>query len=201
MPADAEGPVPSSSIESTAILVARIRAGDAAAREILFARHLPQLRRIAHGRVPRCMRGQMDTEDLAQAALERALRHLHRFEHRRDGAFLAYLRSIVINLARDAARRAAHRPAADSLPSDVPCHHPTPLEVELGAEVIDAYEAALGELPPRRRRAVVLRVEFGLGYQEIAAAMGLVSANAARLLTGRALLDLGARMRARGIEP
>lgn len=185
--------------ETTAVLLERIRSGDARAREQLFARYLPLIRRVAHGRVPECVRGQIDTDDLVQSAFQRALSHIDRFEPRREGAFLAYLRRIVLNQIRDAARRAHHRPPAGALPNDVPCTHATTLQQAIGREALEAYEAELMQLAPRRRRAVILRLEFHLSFTEIAEALDLPSATAARLVVGRAIDHLAKRIRARGI--
>ncbi len=200
MPADPPDPVTSERpAETTAVLLVRIRSGDPTAANRLFARYLPLLRRVAHGRVPRSMRGQIDTDDLVQASFQRALRHLHRFEARREGAFLAYLRRILLNQVRDAARRGARQPVAGTVPSDVPCAHPTPLEEHIRKESLEAYEAALAELSPRRHRAVILRLEFGMGYAAIAEALDLPSPVAARLVVSRAIRRLGERIRERSV--
>src|SRR5262245_31483701 len=88
-------------VESTAVLVDRIRHGDEAALERLFERYLPLLQRWAHGRLPARARGTADTDDLVQVTLMRALKRIEVFEVRREGAFLAYLRSILLNAVRE----------------------------------------------------------------------------------------------------
>src|SRR5262245_12569360 len=93
--------------ENTAVLLEGVRRGDAAARERLFARYLPVLRRWAHQRLPQDARGLRDTDDLVQDTLLSALRRVNDFEHRGEGAFLAYLRQILMNSVRDGVRRAA----------------------------------------------------------------------------------------------
>src|SRR5262245_66348163 len=94
-------------LESTAALLALVRGGDAVARERLCARYLPMLTAWAHGRLPGHARALTDTDDLAQVVLMRALASIDRFEPRREGAFVAYLRRALLNAVRDEVRRAA----------------------------------------------------------------------------------------------
>src|SRR5512140_2869820 len=100
---------------STARLLRLVREGDARARETLCARYLKSLRPFAHGRVPRYARDLLDTDDLVQVTVVRALSHIERFEPRREGAFLAYLRQILLNQVRDEARRVARKPERGAL--------------------------------------------------------------------------------------
>jgi RNA polymerase sigma-70 factor (ECF subfamily) len=177
---------------STADLLARARSGDTLAREDLLRRYLPLLRTWAHGRLPDGARGAGDTDDLVQVTLLRALDHLQAFEPRREGAFLAYLRSILLNALRDQVRRSHYGPGrAGPLPLELPDQRPSILEETIGRETIERYEAALVQLTPLQREAVILRVEFGFSHQEIAGAIGCPSANAARMQVTRGLVRLG----------
>src|SRR5690606_6265763 len=87
--------------QSTATLLARVRAGDAAAREQLCAQYLPLLMRWAHGRLPAAARDLAETADLVQMTLIKALGRIDEFESRHEGAFLAYLRSALLNALRN----------------------------------------------------------------------------------------------------
>jgi RNA polymerase sigma-70 factor (ECF subfamily) len=60
----------------------------------------------------------------------------------------------------------------------------------VGAETMIAYEAALATLSERQQEAVILRVEFGYSYAEIAEATESVSPNAARMMITRSLARL-----------
>ena len=60
---------------------------------------------------------------------------------------------------------------------------------------MEHYEKALLDLPADAQEALMMRLEMGCSYDEIAAALGRPSANAARLLTSRALLRLVERLR------
>ncbi len=180
---------------STAALLARIRTGDDRAREKLAGRYLAALRRWAHGRLPHAARDLVDTDDLVQSTLYRALSHLQDFEDRGEGAFLAYLRQILLNQIRDEARRSRRRPAHDELPDNLTSDGPSPLEALIGREKLELYEQGLARLNPSQREAVVLRLELGLRYREIADALDLPSGNAARMLVARGLVHLADDMR------
>jgi RNA polymerase sigma-70 factor (ECF subfamily) len=175
-------------MESTAGLLDRAKRGDAEARDRLASRFLPRLRRWAHGRLPPQARGPLDTDDLVQVTLVRALDHVESFEARGEGAFLAYLRRILLNAVRDELRRPA--PAAHRAPEDLPDPGPALVEQAMGRQVMERYEEALGALDERQREAVILRIEFGYSHEEVAEALGAPSANAARMIVTRALVRL-----------
>lgn len=180
-----------STAESTTVLLGQVRDGDAAAREELARRFLPRLRRWAHGRLPQYARDMNDTDDLVQISLLRALDHVKEFEPQHEGAFLAYLRRIVLNAVRDELRRTARQPVRTDLWESTPQPGPSLVEQAIGREVVEAYEAALAILTEEQREAVIMRIEFGYTYPEIAEALGKPSANAVRMVVSRALLRLG----------
>ena len=64
----------------------------------------------------------------------------------------------------------------------------------MGAEMLERYEQALMAQNEAARQAIILRVEFGYSYPEIAAAMDYASANAARMAVSRALHRLAERL-------
>lgn len=175
-------------LESTADLLHLVRAGDGAARERLVARYLPLLRRWAHGRLPSHARDLAETDDLVQITLIRALDHVEGFEPRHEGAFLAYLRRILLNSIRDEVRRVSRRPVREPLTDSLA--DPALVSEMVGADTLVAYEAALATIPEEHQQAVILRVEFGYSYEEVAQAIGSPSANAARMTVTRALARL-----------
>ena len=182
------------SLESTANLLERVRGGDDAARERLFVRVLPALTRWAHRRLPAGARDLAETDDLVQVTLTRALARLDSFESRGEGAFLAYLRQILLNLVRDEIGRARTRPARASLDETFADPGPSILERTVRRETLERYEAALAELPSEQREAVLMRLEFGYTHEQIARALGKPSANAARMTVARALLVIARTM-------
>jgi RNA polymerase sigma-70 factor, ECF subfamily len=187
-------PGTSENLESTANLLARARLGDERARDALFARYIPALKRLARGRLPYAMRDLSDTDDLVQDTLVQAFKHLETFEPRHEGSFLAYLRQIVINQIRQEIRKMARRPRRVELVDGLPDHGRTPLDDALGRETLDQYDEALSKLTDERRQAVILRIEFGYSYEEVAKALNRPTADAARMVISRALVRLAELM-------
>lgn len=183
-------------LESTAALLALIRGGDDGARNRLLSRMYKPLLRFAHGRLPARARDLTDTEDLVQVAVLRALDHIDEFDSRREGAFLAYLRRILMRLILDEVRRIRRSAEQTELSDDIATPHPSPLEDAVGSEALERYEAALTSLTEQQREAVMLRVEMGYTYIEVADAMGNVSPDAARMIVTRALVQLSKLMQA-----
>jgi RNA polymerase sigma factor (sigma-70 family) len=196
--ADAHRPTPPghADLESTAALLERLRDGEEAARERLFARVLPSLTRWAHRRLPSSARDLAETDDLVQVTVMRALARLDSFEARGEGAFLAYLRQILHNLVLDELRRARRRPGSEELDETLVDDAPTALERTVGRETLTRYESALATLRAEEREAVLLRLEFDYSHQQIADALGKPSADAARMFVARALLALARSMHA-----
>jgi len=184
----------SDAVDSTLELVERAKMGDTDALNDLFARYLPALRRWASGRLPRWTRDLMDTDDLVQETVVRAVKRMDRFESRHEGALQAYLRQAIVNRIRDEVRRARRAPVSEALDENAARAVGSPLEDAIGAEALTRYEAALGRLRPEEREAIVARVEMDGSYQDVARALGKPSADAARMAVSRALLRLAEEM-------
>lgn len=120
-------------------------------------------------------------EDLVQEAFIRLARSAHRI--RDEDRAAAYLRSIVVNLARDHNRRGLvsfrHRPPAVT---DEPSAEEYAEAGALRREVV----AALRALPRRQRDAVALRYYLDLSVPEIAGTLG-VSVNSVKTHLQRGL--------------
>jgi RNA polymerase sigma-70 factor (ECF subfamily) len=180
--------------DSTLALVERVKAGDRAALEELFERALPALRRWTSGRLPAWTRDLMDTDDLVQETVVRALGRIGEFEVRHAGALQAYLRQAVANRIRDEIRRHGRRPPDAPLGDDRPAPDGSPLEAAIGREAVERYERALARLRPEEREAIIVKVEMDCTYEEAAAALGKPSADAARMAVSRALVALAREM-------
>jgi RNA polymerase sigma-70 factor (ECF subfamily) len=180
----------SSELESTFVLIEQIRAGDKSALDRLLRRFLPLLTRWASGRLPRGARDLSDTEDLVQETIISALRHIDHIEIRGEGALQAYLRRAVLNRIRDELRRHGRRGVVETLDENVRTKEDSPLEVAIGNEALERYEAALARLNAGDREAVIARIELGQTYAEIASALGKPSTEAARMAVNRALARL-----------
>ena len=155
---------------------------------LLFREEAPSLVRLARFFVD----DRTAAEDVVQEAFIRLARSAHRIRERDRAA--AYLRSIVLNLARDHNRRGLvsmrHRPPAD----------PTPVSVE--EEVVVRAEQqqviqALRELPRRQRDCLVLRYYLELPVAGIADTLGL-SSNSVKTHLRRGLRALESRLEVTG---
>jgi RNA polymerase sigma-70 factor (ECF subfamily) len=129
-------------------------------------------------------------EDLVQEAFIRFARSSGRLRDQERAA--AYLRSIVINLARDHNRRGfvswRHRP---------PAHPDAPSAAETAEERAErlAVVEALRALPRRQRDCVTLRYFYDMPVAEIAATLGL-STNTVKTHLQRGLETLGTTLEA-----
>lgn len=181
-------------LDSTFDLVQRAKEGDRDAIDRIFARHLPALRRWASGRLPRWTRDLMDTDDLVQETVVRAVKRIESFEPRHEGALQAYLRQAIVNRIRDEVRRTVRAPVTSALDDNEADRAASPLDEAIGHQAVERYEAALARLRPEEREAIVVRVEMDGSYHEVAQALGKPSADAARMAVSRALLRLAEEM-------
>ena len=181
-------------LESTATLIRLLQDGDAQAQERLVERCLPLLRRWARGRLPSYGRDLSDTDDIVQITLMRALHNVGHFRTEHQGAFLAYLRSILLNVVRDEIRRTGRKPPTAEADERLTDSAASPLEEIVGKQTVDAYEAALAALPEDQRQAIILRVELGLSFAEVALELDIPSADAARMRVSRGLVRLAEAM-------
>ncbi len=133
-------------------------------------------------------------EDLVQESFIRLARSAHRIED--PARAPAYLRSIVLNLARDHNRRGL-----------VSLRHRSPL-VDVQAGIDDEITVrddqrrmldALRELPSRQRACLVLRYYDELGVDDIASTLG-ISRNSVKTHLQRGLAALEARLATRDEE-
>lgn len=184
----------SDGLDDTMSLLARARAGDEAALEELFARHVPYLKRWATGRLPKWARDITDTSDLVQDTVMGTFKRLDTFEPRGEGALQAYLRQAIINRIRTHIQRATRRPETVVIESGLPAEDTTPLEAAIGQQTVERYEAALERLKEEEREAIVTRVEFGFSFAEVAEVLGKPSPDAARMAVVRALMRLAEEM-------
>lgn len=180
--------------ETSTQLLERLKGGDEQARGQLIGRYFRPLCRWAHGRLPARARSMSETQDLVQDAILRVLRHLETFEPERPGALHAYLRKAVLNRILDELRAARRGPSGVELDDSLPSIQPSPYEMAVKQEDREIFEAALEELREEDRELIIARVEWGLDYDDIAAALGKPTANAARVGVRRAVLKLAGIM-------
>jgi RNA polymerase sigma-70 factor (ECF subfamily) len=163
-----------------ATLVARVRAGDAAALGEIFTAHYATLCGFAASYV--------GTAEAAEELVQELFLHLWatRTTWEVRGELRAYLFGAVRNRALNAARRwhlesKLARVTADAVVSpaaacDVPGYGRAPDATDaavLAAELEQGVREGVARLPERLRAAVHLRWRAGMSYAEIAAALGL----------------------------
>lgn len=135
-----------------------------------------------------------DTQDLVQETLLQTFNRIDVFEPAREGALQAYLRQAVMNRIRDEIRRKGRRPSRVELEDTEVDPSRSPLEEAVGMEEIDRYESALGRLRPEEREVIILRVELGHSFREVARLLEKPTAGAAQKATERALVRLAEEM-------
>jgi RNA polymerase sigma factor (sigma-70 family) len=113
-----------------------------------------------------------DAEDLTQETFIRVFRSLASYK---PGTFEGWLHRITTNLFLDMARRRS-RVRMEGLPEDtdrIIGDDPSPEQVYSETHLDPDLQAALDELPPEFRAAVVLCDVEGLSYEEIGATLGV----------------------------
>lgn len=115
---------------------------------------------------------QHDAEDLTQETFIRVFRSLASYQ---PGTFEGWLHRITTNLFLDMVRRRS-RLRMEGLPEDtdrLPDDGPSPEELYSQTHLDPDLQAALDELAPEFRAAVVLCDVEGLSYEEIGATLGV----------------------------
>ena len=175
-------------------LVQGAREGRREALDALLARYHPRLARWAAGRLPMHARSLLDTGDLVQETLIRALENIDAIGMRGPGGFEAYVRQAILNRIRDQIRWARRRTGSAEPSEDLLDPAPSPLEEAIGSDVVRRYEDALASLSEEERQLLHLRIELDLGYEEITAMMGRPSPDATRMAIQRSLQKLAVTM-------
>jgi RNA polymerase sigma-70 factor, ECF subfamily len=168
MPPDtpSQPPQGAARIAGEADLVARTLAGERAAFGLLVERYAPQARRVARA----VLSDADEADDAAQDGFLSALVKLAQYDARRP--FGPWLMRIVANAATDRRRRRQVR-RVEPLDPGLVGGGPRPDTEALRSELGEHLRAALAELPPRRRTAVVLFDVEGYSHAEIAEMLGI----------------------------
>lgn len=173
-------------------ILARIRAGDAAAWDELYRRYHDDLLFVARANLGQKLRGFLESEDVLQSVALEALKELPKFTPERQGSVRALLHRMVVRKIQDRAdsvsakKRAGGVPLTDSVERSLA----TPAEpAYFDHERYERLERGLAVLPDDMRRVLLLRKVEGLSSKEAAEVMGKSDA-ATRQLYGRALARL-----------
>ena len=165
--------LPAGGAVSLEACIARVRAGDSSAFEDIVVRYDGLVLRVAR----RMTGNREDALDVAQESFLRIYRSLGRF--RTGQKFESWVYRIVVNAAWDLLRK-RHRFSLvplegeeESGPMDVPDAAAATPELDAQhAQLRQAIESLLPELPPKVRAVFVLRDVEGLETGEIAAILG-----------------------------
>ncbi len=157
----------------------RVRWGDRRAFEDLFRRYTPPLVNFLARMVPERDRA----EELAQEVFLRIYRARDRYEPK--ARFSTWLFSIAHNLALNELSRSYRKregPLEDRVAERMQDPQPGAEERLEGKRAATAIEGALASLPERQRAALLLCVEQGLRYAEIAEVLGASRASVKSLI-------------------
>ena len=146
-------------------LVAAYTGGDERAAAELVRRHGDALARFLYS----AGAAAEEIEDLVQEALFRAFRSLASW--RRDASFRSWLFTIGGNLLKDEARRRKGRVAVPIDDRDLP-ERSDPASDFAAREMEERIRQGLAGLPRLQREVFLLRTQEGVGYEDIASALG-----------------------------
>ena len=147
---------------------------------------LPRLRRFAFA----LSRNGADADDLAQAAIERALRSRDQWQPgtRLDSWLYRIMRNLWIDTVRGRGRRERHEAPEDAA-KDV---GEDPREAMHASMELQRAMSAMERLPDEQREVVALILIEGFGYREVSEMLDLpIGTVSSRLVRGRiALLEM-----------
>jgi RNA polymerase sigma-70 factor, ECF subfamily len=169
-------------------LVARARAGEAAALNLLITAVRRAVHRYCRGRLSTYSGGVEVAEDVTQEVCLAVVDVLPRYQDQ-GAPFAALVYAIASNKVADAQRRYARTPF--HVVEELPEHAEPALGPEQQTMVRSDVAAALAlreQLPPRMAQVVRLRAE-GLSAEDVGQVVGL-TANAVRVTQHRALTKL-----------
>jgi len=167
--ASLQGEVPSArDRHSDEELLSRACAGDAEAFRVIFDRQAPGVRRFLGD----LLRDDAAADEGTQETFVRAHQRLPTIEE--PGKLQGWLFGIARMVSFEHLRR-KRRDALPAAPVDEPVQvdrAPSPEALLLSAESDRVLDGALAHLAEERRAALLMRIDHGLGYGEIASAMG-----------------------------
>lgn len=146
-------------------LVAKAKAGDQPALDVLVERHAPRVNRLA----AQLMGDLEDARDAAQESLVKLCTRLRQF--RGEAQFATWLHRLVVNTCRDFQDRKQVRateplPATDEAAGDDVDPTRAHVLADLRRDLADAF----ARLSPDQRAVVVLRDVLDLSYEDVALA-------------------------------
>ncbi len=181
-------------------LMLRLQAGDQAAFQDLFRKFSPRVVQYAR----RLVGSEARAEEVTQDVFVQVFRFRHRY--RPESRFSTWLFTIATNLCLNEIRRPERRLRVDlwkprgdddDRREGPQLADPAAITPEQGAssrELTRQLEAAVGELPPKQRAALLLSRVDGLAYRDVAEALGCTE-GAVKALLFRATQSLKKTLR------
>ena len=174
------------------LLLAYVEARDADSLGVLLRRYQDSLLRF----VSRLLGDSHAAQDVVQETFLEAAKHPRRLL-RVDSChnwLLRVARNRSVDLLRKETRRRRHTEAAAALRSEEETEErASPAFAAERAESCQAMRIAIDHLPPRQKEVLLLRVEAGKSYREIAEITGFSPTNVGYILH-RTMKDLSARL-------
>lgn len=167
-------------IKTTMRLVGKAKAGDDHAMNLLFARYFPRVLKIVRLSLGKGLRRRMESMDVLQNVMKRAIQDFSDFKMESEAAFLHWLARLVKNqLCDDAAFHEAQKrdvgkeaqavdPALLTNPADV--QGQARPDFDEGGDIHDLLqlEEALGKISEEQREILIMHEYTGLTFREIA---------------------------------
>ena len=186
-------------------LVALAKEGDRSALNQLYTVYGERIRWLVRLRMSKELRSKLESMDLAQDVLIRALQGLREFTYQNEGDFVRWLSKIAENAFRDNLDKlyAGKRDICKEVQFDnygstsegeyVRPHEPiqttTPSMIVSKREDLARLEKAIDKLKPEYREIIVLAKIEGLSYSQIGDRLGK-SVGAVKMLVSRATVAL-----------
>ncbi|MEP7126406.1 MAG: sigma-70 family RNA polymerase sigma factor, partial [Byssovorax sp.] len=149
-----------------ALVMARIRAGDDSALAVLYDRYAT----LALGMALKIVRDPSEAEDVVHDAFVAVVERVDQF-HAERGSLVAWLVTMVRNLALDRARRRTRRAQIvdEELRHEPPQPVLDPEQISWGEREREVVRGAMSKLSASQRETLEIAFFEGLSYPEIAA--------------------------------
>ncbi|MFQ6098103.1 MAG: RNA polymerase sigma factor [Armatimonadota bacterium] len=180
-------------------LIARVRAGDQDALDVLHGRYYPRLYKLAYVRLGSAD----DAHDVASETFVRAILHVRQLHPLKTRSLYPWLHAVAMNLITDFIRRRSvrrHASLDDRTSSELMSYieqiangSPPPDQVLHRKEVQETIRAAIASLPEAQATSVLYRFLGEMSIREMAEAMGR-SEGAVKSLLHRAIVTLRTRL-------
>lgn len=209
-------PVPEDPDSNSFDLVRRAQGGDAHALNELIERYYARVRQIVRMRLGHELREYTESADILQDTFEAAAKAIDRFEMRSESSFLHWLSKIAEHKIKGNVDRfnALKRSAHDTVPVDPGGSSSTgiraidpsaggasPLDEVIRVENEEALVRAMALLRPDYREVIVHHTYEQASWAEVAEWMQLPGPDAARMMYGRAIVELARLLRGELGEP